>query len=254
MSFIDSIVGFGKKAIGFLGGPGIGSTLARTALLGYALNRVQKSINKQNEQAQQDPGTTVAIDPDVNYSVPVLYGSGYVPGKITDANLSVNNTTLWVCYTLCEKTGNLIDGTASEIKFNEIYINNFRLSFQADGYTVDKIYDDNGNSSDVWKGLIEVYPFNGGSTSATNFTTEASGNTSNAYSLMPNWSSTDTMNDLVFCLVKYKYNKKQKLTSIGRDITFKLTNTMTLPGDCLNDYLQNDRYGAGIPAAEIDIQ
>jgi hypothetical protein len=26
---------------------------------------------------------------------------------------------------------------------------------------------------------------------------------------------------------------------------------MTLPGDCLNDYMRNTRYGAGIPDAEI---
>ena len=56
MSFIDSVIGFGKKAVGFLGGDSIGGTLARTALLGYALNRVVKSANKDNQE-QQDQGT-----------------------------------------------------------------------------------------------------------------------------------------------------------------------------------------------------
>jgi len=253
MSFIDSIVGFGKQAFGFLKGNSIGSSLARTALLGYALNRVSKSANKANE-AVVDKGTTVTVDPDTQHSVPVLYGEAFVQGKITDAHLEANNTHLWVCFTLCEKTGNLIDGTPSAITFQEIYIDNFRIGFRDNGHTVETIWDDSNNSSTVWDGLIDVYPFNGGSTSPAQFYTETAGNSANAYDLMPNWSSTDTMNDLVFCLIRFKYNKKQKLTTIGRDIKFKLSNSMTQPGDVLNDYLTNTRYGAGIPATEINAQ
>ena len=253
MSFIDSVIGFGKKAVGFLGGDSIGGSLARTALLGYALNRVIKSANKGND-ALRDEGSEVTVDPDTTHSIPVLYGSAYVTGKITDAILTSDNKTMYVCYTLCEKTGNLIDGTASQINFNELYIDGFRISFQTDGKTVKTIFDTDGNQSDVWNGLIEVYPYNGGSTSATTFTSESTGNSSSAYSIFPTWSSTDTMDNLVFCIIKYTYNKKQKLTSIGREVKFKLTNTMSKPGDVMNDYLQNTRYGAGVPSGEIDIQ
>ena len=254
MSFIDNIVGFGKKALGFLGGSSIGSQLARTALLGYALNRVSKSIAKANQP--EDKGVQIAIDPDPEHSVPVLYGSGYVSGKITDAHMSANNRDMWICVTLVEKTGNLIDGTPSVISFNEIYIDNLRLGFQSDGITVSDIWDDAGGTSTRWNGLIQVYPYNGGSNSPTTFTTESAGNTSAAYDVMPSWSSTDTMNDLVFCIIKFRYNseKEKRLTSIGRDIKFKLSNSMTQPGDCLNDYMQNTRYGAGIDSAEMNIQ
>lgn len=252
MSFIDSIVGFGKKALGFVTGDSIGGTLARTALLGYALNRVLKSANKGNEQ--QDTGTQITLDPDTEYKVPVLYGTAFVNGKITDAFLEPGNRNLWICLTLCEKTGNLIDGQASAITFEELYIDNFRIGFKSDGYTVDNIWDDDGNGSDIWSGLIEVYPFSGGSTNPVPFQTNPGGNLANAYDIMPNWTSTDTMDNLVFCLIKFRYNKKQKLTTIGQDIKFKLSNSMTKPGDVLNDYLQNTRYGAGIPSTEIDIQ
>jgi hypothetical protein len=251
MSFIDSIVGFGKKVFG---GNSIGSSLARTALLGYALNRVSKNIAKANQP--KDRGSQIAIDPDTEFSVPVLYGTAFVSGRITDAVMAANNFEMWVCVTLCEKTGNLIDGTPSAISFEEMYIDNMRIGFRSDGVTVETIWDDSGNSSNQWDGLISVYPFNGGSTSPTTFTTESTGNSANAYDIMPNWSSTDTMNDLVFCIIRFRYSSEQtkKLTSIGRDIKFKLSNTMTQPGDCMNDYLQNARYGAGISSAEIDIQ
>lgn len=252
MSFLDSIVGIGKSALGFLGGSGIGNTLARTALLGYALNRVNKSMNKDNKGIQ-DQGTTVTLQADTQHKVPILYGSAFVPGKIIDAQLSSDNKTMWVAVVLCEKTGNLIDGTASAISFNEVHIDGFRLGFQSDGVTVENIYDSDGNSSNVWSGLIKVYPFNDGSNNATSFTSETSGNSTSASSLMPGWTSSHTMNGLVFALVRLQYNKTQKLTTVGSNITFKLTNTMTKPGDVLNDYMQNTTYGAGIASNEVDI-
>ena len=256
MSFIDSIVGFGKQAFGFVTGKSIGSQLARTALLGYALNRVSASAQKANAAARQDPGTQIEIDPDTEYSVPVLYGEGYVTGKITDAVLAPNNFDMWVCFTLCEKTGSLINGTPSVISFKEVYVDGMRLGFADDGKTVSTIWDDSANNSEQWANLIEVYPFNGGSNNPVNFTTESTGNSQPAYNIMPGWTATDTMNDLVFCIMKFRYNseKNRKLTSIGREIKFRLSNTMTEPGDCLNDYMTNTRYGAGIPAAEIETQ
>jgi hypothetical protein len=256
MSFIDSIVGFGKQALGFVTGKSIGSQLAKTALLGYALNRVTASANKANQQAQQDQGTELTLDPDTEFSVPVLYGEAYVTGKVTDAVLAPNGFDMWVCFTLCEKTGNLIDGTPSVISFKEVYVDGLRLGFKPDGTTVEVMWDDSGNSGTQWADLIEVYPFNGGSLSPVSFITEAVGNTLPAYNIMPGWTTADTMNDLVFCIMKFRYSSLQnkKLTSIGRDITFRLSNTMSNPGDCMNDYMTNTRYGAGISTAEISTQ
>lgn len=251
MSFIDNIVKVGKSAFGFLSGSGIGSTLARTALLGYALNRVTKSANKANN-GQQPQGTEIQVDPDTEYSVPVLYGTGYVSGKIIDARLADNNTAMYLCVVICEKTGRLVSTAQSVISFEEVYFDNFRISFQSDGVTSDIIYDDNGNSSDLWRGLIKVYPFNGNSQSPTTFTSETTGNSSNAYDIMPGWSSTDQMEDLCFCILRISYNAKNKLTTVGRDIKFKLSNTMSQPGDVLYDYLTNTRYGAGIPQSEVN--
>lgn len=251
MSFIQKIGGLAKQAFGFLRSDGIGSTLARTALLGYALNRAQKSIAKASQATQPDPGVEVTLNPDPNYRIPVLYGSGFVEGKITDAVLANNNTTMWICYTLCEKTGNLIDGTPSTITFNEIYYNNLRLGFRDDGITSSFIWDDSDASSDVWDGLIQVYPFVGGSENPVSISSESNSNTQNAYDLFPGWTSANQMEDLVFCIVKINYNKFRKLTNIS-PLKVKLTNTMSQPGDVMYDYMTNTRYGAGIPVEEIN--
>lgn len=251
MSFIKKIGGLAKSAFGFLTNDGIGSTLARTALLGYALNRAQKSIAKANQASQPDPGTEITLNPDPNYKIPVLYGTGFVEGKITDAVLANNKTTMWICYTLCEKTGNLINGSPSTITFNKIYYNNLRLGFRDDGITSSYIWDDSDENSEVWDGLIEVYPFAGGSELPVQFASESTGNTQNAYDLFPGWDSTKQMEDLVFCLVKINYNKFRKLTNIS-PIKVKLTNSMSQPGDVLYDYMTNTRYGAGVDAGEIN--
>ena len=253
MSFVDKISGAIKGVGGFLKSNSIGANLAKTALLGFALNRVTKSIQKEQAKNElKDQGTTVSVNPDPNNAVPIVYGDAYTSGVITDAHMESNNTTLWACLTLSEMTGNLIDGTASTMQFKEVYYNGFRLDFKADGFTVDTAYDDSGNSTDKFSGLIRVYPFVNGSTNPVNFYTEATGNSSNAYDLIPSWNSTDQMNGLVFAIVRLDYDKRNRITNIG-DFKFRLSNSCFKPGDVLFDYMTNTRYGAGIPAAEINI-
>lgn len=248
MSFIDTLGSIVKGVGGFLSSNNMGSTLAKTALIGYALNRVNKSIqNAQNTTIDPQP---ITLDPDTTNSVPVLYGTAYAKGMITDAYLESNNINMWFCITLCEKTGNLINGTPSVISFNEVYYNGFRLDFASDGVTVDKAYDQDGNSTDQFSGLLKVYPFNNGSASPTTFTTEGAGNSSSADSLFPTWTSNHDMSGLVFALVKVTYSPKQNINGVGT-WEFKLSNTMKQPGDCLYDYMTNTRYGAGIPSGEI---
>lgn len=249
MSFIDKISGFAK---GLFKKDTIGSTLARTALLGLALNKMNKSIQKANEAANQRQPERIQLNPNTENPIPVVYGNAYVKGAVTDAYLSNDKLTMWFCLTICEVTGNLLSTSSpSVISFNEAYMDGLRLSFKSDGYTVDKIYDESGNSSDKWSGLIEIYPFNNGSANPTSFTTQSTGNTTAATSLFPDWTATDAMSNLVFVLVKIKYNADKDLRRLG-EMQFKISNTMKKPGDCLFDYATNTRYGAGIPAAEIN--
>jgi hypothetical protein len=253
MSFVDTLGGLVKSVGGFLQSNNTGSQLAKTVLYGFALRKIQQSILKEQEEKarRNDPGTTITVDPDTNNAVPVVYGDAYTSGEITDVYMAQNNKTMWVCVTLSEKTGNLINGTASEFSFKEVYYNGLRLRFNSTGNVVSIAYDDVGNSTDKFAGLIEVYPFVDGSTNPANIYTEATGSTANAYDLFPSWTSTDAMSGLVFALIKITYNKENRVTQIG-DFKFKLSNTMKQPGDVLNDYMTNTRYGAGIPAAEIN--
>lgn len=249
MSFLDGLGSIVKGVGGFLSSNNMGSSLAKTALIGFALNKVNKSIQNAQDNNKIDP-TPITLNPDTTNDVPVLYGSGYVKGMITDAYLTDNNKTMWFCITLCEKTGSTIAGNPSVINFNEVYFNGLRLDFKSDGYTIDKAFDEDGNSTDDFNGLVEVYPFMGNSNSPVGFTTEATNNSSNAYNLFPTWGSDHDMSDLVFALVKIDYNPEKNINNLG-NWEFKLSNTMNQPGDVLYDYMTNTRYGAGIDPTEI---
>jgi hypothetical protein len=58
------------------------------------------------------------------------------------------------------------------------------------------------------------------------------------------------MSDLVFAVVQITYSRENGITALP-NMRFHLRNSMTLPGDCMLDYMTNTRYGAGIPAEEI---
>jgi hypothetical protein len=55
----------------------------------------------------------------------------------------------------------------------------------------------------------------------------------------------------VFAIVKITYTKDKGVSGVP-NMQFSLTNSMSLPGDCIYDYMTNTRYGAGIAASDIN--
>lgn len=268
MSFIDDIVelgsdimDFAKPAIGFLGGNGLGSTLARTALMGIVLNQLSSSVNKDNTPAsaatanEVDKGARLSVEPSTEHKIPVVFGTAILGGIITDAQISNNNTRMTYVITICEQTGRLLsDNSTSTITFDDIYIDDKRCVFYTDGLTVNFTLDKDGFTDYSMDSLVKVYCFSGSSLLPTRpnhpsagYSTTALGT---AYSVVPTWTSSQAMNELIFAVVEVNYNKDRGVTAIPA-MKFKLTNSMTQPGDCLYDYLTNTRYGAGIDPTEI---
>ena len=66
-----------------------------------------------------------------------------------------------------------------------------------------------------------------------------------------NWTSANTMEDLVFAVVEMDYDAENDLVGLGA-ITFDINNALNEPSNVLLDYLQNSRYGAGISNTMID--
>ena len=257
MSFLDDIGSSLKDAGTWLGSSGLGPQLAKTALLGFTLNSLSKSVNKENSKpnaansTQPDRKTREQLSPDTSHSIPVVYGSAFIKGIITDAVLSEDKKTMWYCVTICEATGvKISDNQLSQTTFEEIWWNNGKVAFESDGITVKNTVDDDGNTNSDVAGLAKFYLYSRGSNSQT-FLPNISGSPIAATDIFPGWTTNHLMGDLVFAIVKVEYNKERRVTSLG-DLSFKVKNTMTLPGDVMYDYMTNTRYGAGINPGEIN--
>lgn len=254
MSFLSGLFNFGKSVVGFLTGNSIGSTLARAAIAGYALNKLTKSIAQENKSTATeniDEGVRLQIPPASSNKVPVLYGTAHFSGTITDAELSADNQTMYYVMTLVEKTGTVRStGAASSYTFKDVYWNDQRLVFRSDGITVDYAVDRTGAFDRSASGLIQVYCYAGGSTAGVvpeNYT----GTVPAAYNVMPSWGTSHKMTDLVFAVIKITYNRDKGITGLG-NFTFEVANSMRDPGDVIYDLFTNDLYGAGIATSNID--
>jgi hypothetical protein len=255
MSFLQGLINFGKTTVQFLSGNGIASAIVKTIGIGIVLNQVSKSINKDNQKdnkANIDAGVRLQVAPAADNRIPVLYGTGYFGGVITDAVMTNTNKTMFYCLTLCEKTGNkLSDGNPSAFQFKDIYWNDQRIVFNADGITANFTVDRSGIVDTSISNNVKVWCFKDGSDAPATLENYTATNTATAYTVMPGWtSSTHQMNDLAFAVVQVNYNRDKNITGIG-NMLFQVENSMKLPGDCLYDYMTNTRYGAGIDPAEI---
>jgi hypothetical protein len=122
--------------------------------------------------------------------------------------------------------------------------------FKPGGQIVAFTLDREGNIDNSLDALLEIRCYRNGSAAAVQPVGTTGGNMQSATAFIPGWSSTDTMSNLVFAVIKLTYNRERGITRIP-NINFTITNSMSLPGDCINDYMTNTRYGAGIPAREI---
>lgn len=262
MSFLDSIVDVGSSVWNWATGSSTSAGIARATALSYMLKEVQSSINKDNEAAsktitsetatavEKDYGVREQVDPDTNHTVPVVYGHAFLGGIVTDAVLSADNQTMWYCITVCERTGiKMSNGQQSTLTFQNVFWNNSRIVFQADGITAAKLVDEEGNESSDINGLVQFYFFNNGSTSPCNLAGK-SGSSALAYNVFPNWTNEHTMDELVFAIVKVTYNAPKYITGLGT-LQFEMTNDMKKPGDCIYDLMTNTRYGGGVVPEEI---
>jgi len=110
---------------------------------------------------------------------------------------------------------------------------------------------------------VELRVYAGGSSAADQiYPPQSTGNTANAYNfwgsggtLYPNgdgsWTTGNEMNGLVFAIVSVRYDNTKGFTGLP-NMTFKLANNVSNPADVWKDYMTSERYGAGIPAAELD--
>jgi hypothetical protein len=244
---VATAVGFSAAAATVAGA--VAAFAART-LLTIGISKLIANRSDKNASGTSNAGSRIQLPPATNNKVPVVYGKAYVGGIVTDAMLSEDQKTMWYVLTIAEKTD------TGSYTFGDVYIDGKLATF--DGTDQTKIISLTTNSDPVQvdtkvDGNMYMYKYNNGSSSGQN-----TGQTAiqvlqdAAIPTDARWTSTDTMTNVSFVIVKIIYNQDAGTTNLPGQITFELTNSLTQPGSVLYDYMTNSRYGCGIAASNID--
>ena len=199
------------------------------------------SLNSSN------PGNPQQLPPATDNKLPIVYGTGWVGGVITDLSITANNQTMYYVLALSECTG-----TADTITFGNVYFGGKKCVFDVTNqYVVTGLLDESTGLTDTTvNGYLNIYLYPKGSLSVGNSSTNAISVMQNA-NLVYQWDGTKLMTNCAFAIVQITYNQNANLTGI-QQTKFQLTNSRTAPGDCFLDYLTSTRYGAAIPLASVD--
>lgn len=254
-------------AFSWLGGEGIAQSLVRVAI-GLGLSSLVRNNNDnaaKSTTVSTPRGSRQQISPATDNKLPVAYGDSYFAGTITDVQLVNANKEMYGVLALCEKTGDIFSTnvsvpasrTLSSITIDDIYISNQRVTFKADGTTVDYTTDETGVVDTNLSGLVGIYLYKGNSNDPmlpcqTGTVTPIAGTVPPvAYSVMPGWDNTYTMDNIIFAIVKMNYDPSKGARTIPQ-VKFHVRNTMNKPGDVLHDYCTNLLYGAGLDESMVD--
>lgn len=198
---------------------------------------------------RQDPGTKLQFPPSTTNKVPVIYGSVFQKGIITDARISNGNQTMTYVLTLAEKTAS---GTFT---VGNIFYNDQKLNFKTasgEQHIVLSSLDDANETNNNLAGLVRIRVY-AGSTAASDqiFPTQGTGNTENARTALGESDTNYLLNGLIFAVIQIDYNSEKGTTGLPQ-FTFEIQNTLKNPGDVWYDYMINTRYGAGYPVNQIN--
>lgn len=246
---VAEVIGIAGAAV--LGSAGLAFVTSVIATgLAYATSRLLGTTGGSGG-TQQDPGVRIQFPPATNNKVPVVYGTANTKGIITDARISNENRTMTYVLVLCEKT------QTGTFTIGNIYWNDALLVFDTDNsesHIVRSSIDQNGNgdSNTNYDGLIRIRVYAGNTGQYYQiFPPQSTGNTVNARTLLNEADSNYILTDLVFAVIQTDYSSEKGITGLGQ-VTFQVTNSLSNPGLVWYDYMTSSRYGAGIPAAQID--
>jgi hypothetical protein len=250
-----------------IGLTGIAAAVATTVLTIGASFVVSKLIAPRgatgnSQQEDSVTGSRVQLPPATNNKLPVVYGTAFIGGSITDAKISTDLQSMWYVISMAEVTNTMPGDTPDTITFDELYYDGKLVSLS--GAQVTSLSTNTAGGAEVdtkINGNLFIYLFPNGSSSGTN-TGGLSAIDIMSDAAIPSdqrWNQgiytasgqSAAMTNTAFAIVKVIYNQDAGTTSLGA-VTAKITNSRTKPGDCIKDYLLSDRYGCAVPLAGID--
>ena len=230
-------------------------------IVAFAINMVASTIiskifapsapDQSNLNAQQpNPGNRQQLPPAGDNKLPVIYGSAYVGGIITDMSISQNNQDIYWVMVLSEVTNSENGNTADVFTFGNVYWGGKLCVFGGNGYSVTGLTDESTGETQDITGYMDIYLYRNGSNAPTNSSSTAIQIMQTA-GLVYTWDNTKLMSNCAFAIIHLKYNADRNLTGLSQT-RFEINNPRTAPGDCFLDYFTSTRYGAAIPLANIN--
>ena len=213
-----------------------------------------KPPNYNDNQDNPNPGSRQQLPPAGDNKLPVVYGSAFVGGIVTDLSITANNQRLFYVISLCEVTNTESGGTPDTITFGDIYWGGKKCLFSSTAgqlYKVVGLLDESTGLLDTSvNGLLNIYTYRNGSSSGTNTSLTAI-QVMQTSGLVYQWDSSKQMSNCAFAIVDITYNSAAGTTGLNQT-KFEVTNSRKAPGDCFLDYLYSTRYGAALPTTSID--
>jgi hypothetical protein len=199
-----------------------------------------------------NPGNRQQVPPATDNKLPVVYGSAYLGGVVTDLIISNDNQKLLYCLSLCEVTNTNDGQTPDVISFGDIYYAGKKVIFDSSGNNVIALLDESTGLQDTTvKGKIQIYLYSNGVNYPANTNV-----TANQITLNLNgdyyWDYNVKMSNCAFALIVLTYSISANVRGIAQT-KFQVINSRTNTGDCIQDYLTNTRYGAALPISQVDV-
>lgn len=266
LCFSVPVFAFGTMIVAALVAEGVFATAMTAGAIAtaMAINMVvavivSKAFANQNSfdtgtsgsSSSPNPGNSQQVPPATDNKLPVVYGSAYVGGTITDLSISSDNQQLYYVLSICEITSTNSGQTPDTITFGNIYYGGKKVIFQSNGYTVASLLDESSGIYDTTvNGRIEIFLYSNGSNNPANSSQSAISVMQTA-GLIYTWDSTKLMSNCAFAIIHLSYSQSAAITGISQT-KFQVTNSLTNTGDCIYDYLINTRYGCAISSSQVD--
>lgn len=230
----------------------------------FAINMVASAViakafgsqgpNYNDAQGQPNPGNNQQIGPAGDNKVPVVYGSAYVGGIVTDLSITSDNQQIYYVLTLAEVTNTEGQNglTPDTYTFGDVYWGGKKCVFDpTDQYKVTGLLDESTGIIDTTiNGKINIYLFRNGSSSGVN-TTQTAIQIMQTSGLVYTWDAAKLMSNVAFAIVQLTYSTSANVTGL-QQTRFQLTNSRYQPGDCFSDFLLSERYGAALNASQVN--
>ena len=242
-----------------IGATGVWATVVSFAVRAFLVIGLSKLLNRNSDSsgAQSTGGGRIPVNPSPENKLPIVYGTAFVAGTVTDAKINDKQDTMWYVFAVSEVSGRAFQPWyKTTLTYDEVYWNGNKVTFDTVDPAKVMSWETNSNPPQVDNKVKDngwIYLFNDGSSSGIN----TGGKTAIEILSDPEipaelrWTATSLMSDCAFMIVKVKFNQNSGLTSMPT-ITTKMTNPVNNPAAVLYDYMTNTRYGCGIPADQID--